>query len=182
MSAFALLALAACAQAAPAGAASKADAKTVATYQKPGIPVTLTQGKMPTVAPDETATVTLLLASAVDGTVRLEMSSKTDLALQGASSQTLDMREGETRELALDVVSTKPGRHYLDVTASLDGMDGTRSVSLPVQVGEGGVVGKSQPGKIAVDADGAPMIAMPAAETINGVVVRNPMQEQKEAE
>ena len=154
--------------------------KTSRPYQKPGIPLTLLHGEAPKTAVGETATVAITLLSPANATVQLTLSSKTGLDLLGPSTRTVGLAADTPQTLTLDVRAGRSGRHYLDVVAGIDGVAGTRAVSAPVQVGAGGVVGKSTPGTLASEPDGTRVIAMPAVETVNGVVViRDPASEPR---
>ena len=149
-------------------------------YQKPGIPLTLLHGDAPKVAPGATAQTTLTLVSPTDASVWITLSSKTGLDILGASTRTLTLAADTPRTLTLDVRGATAGRHYLDVVASLEGVAGTRAISVPVQVGAGGVIGKSTPGTMAKAADGTSMVVMPAVETIDGVaVIRDPSDQPR---
>jgi len=151
--------------------------KPTAIYNKPGIPLTLSHGKRLDVAPGDVATLTLTVTPMVDGVAIFDLASDTGLVLRGAANRRMDISGGVLQTLDVDVSSAISGRHYLNVVASIEGISGTRALSIPVQVGKGGVIGKSAPGTLSIDADGGATIAMPATETIDGVVVIDPSQD-----
>ena len=139
-------------------------------YQKPGAPLELTHAIVKPVDVNETARIDLRVKTRTDATrATVMLTSQTGLSILGASTRTVTFDDG-VAIFAVDVRSDVEGRHYLDVVAELDGI-GARTMSVAVQVGEGGALNKVAPGTVVMDDDNQPIMVMEdgVTETINGV-------------
>ena len=150
----------------PSGTGDKSAA--VAPYQKPGLSLRMTHADLKPVSPGETAHVRVRFPDVPKGgTLRVAVSSSTGLDISGPQLFTVPAGATDT-VLDIPVSAELQGRHYLDVRAMVDGQDGMRALSVPVQVGAGGVIGKVTPGDVVTRADGRALMVMDAEETING--------------
>jgi len=163
-------ALSACAApAAQTEAAAQQPVNWVQTsYSKPGIDLAIAHGKLTPAQAGETVTIPLRISAGPNQTIALSLASSTGLDLIDAATSSLQTGSDGTVSLSTRVRSKIEGRHYLDVTARIDGVAGQRTISVPVQVGEGGLINKSAPGDVVTQPDGTRRVIMPAKESING--------------
>ena len=149
-------------------------------YAKPGLDVSVVTLKPVSGEPGEWIAVPLTITGGALYRFDMALSSSTGLEVEDTQREVwcdgpCSGGPGGSIVETVRVRTDTPGRHYLDVIVTA--AEGARVQSVAVQVGEGGVVGKSQPGTVEKGPDGIARILMPATETINGrPVIRDPSE------
>ncbi|MFK8031019.1 MAG: hypothetical protein AB8G18_12360 [Gammaproteobacteria bacterium] len=111
----------------------------------------------------ETVTINLtIMASAPIEAVTLSARAEKGVVISARSQSLGELAPGEEREFSFDVTVLEEGRHYINVLATAETLDGVRqsTYSVPIEVGDARRVMKKA-GQTVIDDQGNVLVLMP---------------------